>query len=420
LIFNGIRINPLFRENFKVSLQSVRTNIVRAVITILIIAFGIMALVGILTGIESIKKTINDQFTFLGANTFSIESRGMHIRIGSQHDRTKNYPYISNKQAEEFKQEFKFPATIAISTLASRSATVKYKSKKTNPTTPVFGADENYLLTAGYEIDQGRNFIPQDIEQNRNYVLIGSQLNSLLSKDNENLLDKEITIGNAHYRVIGILKEKGNSLGIPLDQLCILPYTNVRQIFTMPKMNFTINLMPFDPQNIETAMGEAEGVFRQVRNLAVTDESDFNINRSDKLVSILLNSIKYITIAATLIGVITLFGAAIGLMNIMLVSVTERTGEIGIRKALGAKPGTIKQQFLFEAVVIGQIGGLVGVILGILIGNLVSLFTRTSFIVPWGWMMLGVFLCFLVGIASGYIPALKAARLDPIESLRYE
>ncbi|MDP4209169.1 MAG: ABC transporter permease [Bacteroidota bacterium] len=413
-----LRINPLIRENLRISLRSVRSNMVRSVITIMIIAFGIMALVGILTAIESIKKSFNENFSILGANTFSIDSRGMRIHVGNKRYRTKNFSYISYKQAEDFKQEFKFPAIVSISTFASGSATVKYLDKKSNPNIRVIGGDENYLQTAGLEIDKGRNFTAQEIEQNRNFVLVGSRMPMTLANGN-NLIDQEIIIGNARYKVIGILKEKGSSIGMG-DQVCILPYTNVRQNFTRPSMNFSISVMPEQPQLMDAALGEAEGLFRQIRNLAVTDESDFNLNRSDTLINILLENIKYVTIAATLIGIITLFGAAIGLMNIMLVSVTERTSEIGIRKALGAKAQTIKQQFLFEAVVIGQLGGFVGIFLGILIGNIISLITKVSFVVPWGWILLGVSLCFGVGLLSGYIPAVKAARLDPIEALRYE
>ena len=185
-------------------------------------------------------------------------------------------------------------------------------------------------------------------------------------------------------------------------------------------MNFNITVMPINPVNLDVMAGEAEGVFRIVRNLNARDESDFNVSKSDSILNMLLKNIRYVTLAATLIGIVTLFGAAVGLMNIMLVSVTERTREIGVRKAIGAKPSTIKYQFLFESIMIGQFGGIFGIILGIMIGNVVSSMLRSRFVVPWFWVISGIMVCFLVGIVSGYAPAVKAANIDPIEALRYE
>jgi putative ABC transport system permease protein len=178
--------------------------------------------------------------------------------------------------------------------------------------------------------------------------------------------------------------------------------------------------MPVKAVNLDVMTGEAEGIFRIVRNLNPRDESDFNISKSDNIVNLLLKNIRYVTLAATIIGIVTLFGAAVGLMNIMLVSVTERTREIGVRKAIGAKPQTIKYQFLFESIMIGQMGGVFGIILGIMIGNAVSSMLRSSFVIPWIWVMTGIIVCFIVGVVSGYAPAVKAANIDPIEALRYE
>lgn len=415
-----MKSSALFRENIQIALKAIRTNLLRTILTVMIIAFGIMALVGILTAIDAIQGSLTEQFSLMGANTFTIESRSMNVQIGNEVYRKKNHAYISYRDAREFKERFAFPAEISIQTWASGAAIVKYKSYKSNPNTQVRGVDDGFLYTAGYEIGKGRNFMESDIEQNEPVVIIGSSIaNAAYGKD-VNPINKFLIVGNGRYRVIGVLKPRGQSMGFGSDRICLIPYTNVRQYFSRPNMNYQISVRTFDPRLMDMAVSEAEGIFRLVRNLDVTDESDFNITKSDQLSQMLLENLKYVTIAATIIGVITLMGAVIGLMNIMLVSVTERTKEIGTRKALGAKSVMIRRQFLYEAIVIGQIGGVVGIILGILIGNAVSLSIGSSFIIPWAWIILGVVLCLIVSLVSGYFPAMKASKLDPIIALRYE
>lgn len=415
-----MRKTTLFAENIRIALQSIRSNLLRTILTVLIIAVGITALVGILTAIDSIKTSITKEFTFMGANTFSISSRGMRIQVGNKRYRAKNHQYISYYQAKEFKEKYDFPATTAISVYATGTATIKYGSEKTNPNVSVRGINEDYLYNAGYEIEQGRGFGEHDITAGRNVVLVGSELINKLFKAGENPLEKIISIGSGKYKVVGTLKSKGSGFGGNSDLVCFIPYTNTRNYFSRPNMNFDIQVKVDQSELMDAAIGQAEATFRIVRGLDPLDETDFNIEKSDNLVNILLDNIKNITMVATIIGLITLFGAAVGLMNIMLVSVTERTKEIGVRKAVGAKGITVKQQFLVEAIVIGQIGGVLGIIFGILIGNLVSVLIGTSFIIPWLWIIVGVILCFFVGIISGYYPAQKASKLDPIESLRYE
>ena len=410
----------LFIENIKVAFAAVRSNTLRTVLTILIIALGIMALVGILTAIDSIKLKINDEFTMMGASTFTIGSRGMNFQIGNQRHRTINHQHITYRQAKDFIERFDFPATVSLSIRASGGATVKYLSKKTNPNISVRGVSMGYFETAGLELEKGRTFSAYEDENGWALAVIGKEVVDQLFEKNEDPLDKVISVGSGKYRVIGVIKSKGVAFGGGPDQAVILPVQNVATYFSRPNMDYTINIMPHNSLHLDYAASEAEGVFRIVRNLSASDESDFNIEKSDSLVKKLLENIKFVTIAATLIGIITLMGAAVGLVNIMLVAVSERTREIGTRKAIGAKSSTIKQQFLYEAIIICQLGGALGIVLGILVGNIISLTSQSPFIIPWFWIISGVIICFVVGIVSGYLPAVKASKLDPIEALRFE
>jgi putative ABC transport system permease protein len=409
----------IFRENLRIAMRAIRSNRVRAILTICIIAFGIMALVGILTAIDAIKSSLTNQFTMMGANSFTITSRGINIQIGNERYRAKNYSRISYREANEFKERFNEPALVSVSFNASGLSTVKYGSEETNPNVNLTGVDENYLSLSGYEVENGRNFSTDEILMTRRLVLIGSDVAMDLFPDEFDPVGKEITVAGLKLQVAGVLKRKGSGINNP-DLVCFMPVTTARQYFSRPNMNFNISVMPVNPVNLDILAGEAEAVFRIVRNLDARDESDFSVTKSDNIVNMLLKNIKYVTLAATLIGIVTLFGAAVGLMNIMLVSVTERTREIGVRKAIGAKTNTIKYQFLLESILIGQFGGLFGIILGILIGNAVSLALKSSFVVPWIWVTTGVIVCFIVGVVSGYAPAVKAANIDPIEALRYE
>ncbi len=409
----------LFQENLKIAWQAIQSNKLRTVLTISIIAFGIMALVGILTAIDAIKNSLNEQFATMGTNTFQITNRTMKVRIG-KHGRARYYENISYREAQKFKESFNFPAWVGIQMHATGRATIKYGSYKSNPNVTVIGADDDYLKCSGNTIGQGHFFTEKDLTGGSNVVIIGANVAEHTFGNKKNPINKVISIGNQKYRVVGVFKSKGNSITDRTDDQCLVPLLVARNNFYRSGISYTINVTPKNIALMDLAVSESEGQMRKVKKLKINEENNFQIDKSDNLANMLFENIKYVTISATIIGLITLLGAAVGLMNIILVSVTERTKEIGVRKAMGATQGAIKQQFLFEAIFIGQLGGIFGIILGIIIGNVVSIFTGTGFIIPWLWIFLGVFLCFVVGLVSGIMPAVKAAKLNPIIALHYE
>lgn len=410
----------LLSENIKISLESIKSHKLRSWLTIGIIAFGIMALVGILTSIDAVKFFLKDNFSMMGANTFTIRNRSLRVHVGGRAPKREYYTIITYDEALEFKEKFDYPASTSISIWGTGIATVKYGSEKSSPNIGVMGGDDNFVTNAGFEIEKGRNMSQAEMRDGRHVVIVGSEIVGILFKNKEDPVGKVISIGPGKYRIIGVLKEKGSSVGFSGDRRCIVPLNNVRSYFSRPNMNYSISVMSENPQRMESAIHEATGLLRIIRDVPVGEDDNFAIVKSDNIVEMLNDFLIEIRLGAIIIGIITLFGAVIGLMNIMLVSVAERTREIGVRKTVGATRKRIMYQFLVEAIVIGQLGGIFGIILGIVIGNAVSAMIGSDFIIPWEWIGMGVALCVIVALLSGILPAVKAAKLDPIESLRYE
>ncbi len=417
---------------FSLAFRTVRGNKLRTGITVAIIAFGIMALVGIITAIKAMNQKLTESFSTMGANGFVIRYKERNIRFGGhgpsmklskkgkKKEKTSNLDKrIQEEEADQFAKYYKFPGSVGISCIAGRNFTVFFETKKTTPNVFLFGADENYLDLNGFAMKAGRNFSRQEIQSASNVCLLGYDVaTNLFRLGAETAVNKIIRVNNIPYRVIGVLGSRGSSFGFSRDNIVITGYKNVRRYFGTN--SYTIGVMTEDVKQVENAMGEAEGVFRAVRKLATTEESNFVLERSNSIAEKAISVLGYLTAAVIVIGFITLIGSAIGLMNIMLVSVAERTKEVGLIKAIGGKSKSVRQQFLLESIIISVLGAIIGIILGIIVGNLFSIVLNTGFVVPWRWVIYGVVICSIVGLLAGLYPALKAGKLNPIDALRYE
>ncbi len=426
-----------FADIFSLAFRTIRGNRLRTGLTVAIIAFGIMALIGIITAIQAMNQKLTESFSTMGANGFTIRYKQRNIRFGQgggnnnsemkvtqkgqRKERTSNLDKkITIKQAELFVDSFQFPATIGIGISGGRNSIVSYETRKTSPNIFLLGGDENYLALNGFAVEVGRNFNRLDIQSGRNVCLLGYDVaNKLFKQGLQGSVNKIVRINSIPYRVLGVLESRGSSFGFSRDNVVLTSYTNMEKNFNSGG-SYNIAIQATDINQVPAAMGEAEGLFRSIRRLNTTEQSNFVLDRADSVAEKAMNSLGFLTISATVIGLITLIGAAIGLMNIMLVSVSERTREVGLIKAIGGKRKSVSRQFLLEAIIISILGAFFGIILGVAVGNLFSFVLKTGFVVPWNWVVYGIVICTGVGLAAGIYPARKAGKLNPIEALSYE
>lgn len=425
-----------YKDSLSLSWTNIKGNKLRSAITVVIIALGIFALILIITAIKAASNSLTSSFSTMGSNAFSIRFKERNINFGggrNQSTKTSKKAALKEKrsnmgipisydEARAFKERYSFPeAKVSIALRGPAGVVVNNDKRKTNPETNVYGGDENYLELNGYKIAYGRNFTPTEVESGRNVCMIGSSVASRLFPDNSaKAIDAIINVDHVPYRVIAVLEDKGSSAFFNTSKVVITSYNNIRRLFSTQNTSYNIAVKVPDIKLMDVATGEAKGTFRPIRKLEVKDENNFFIDKSDSIAESLLTNLGFLETGTIGIALITLIGAAIGLMNIMLVAVNERTKEIGLAKALGSTKKDIRSQFLFESVIISLMGALVGILSGILVGNLVALLLHTGFVVPWGWVIAGIFVCSFVGLAAGLYPAYKASKLDPIVALRYE
>ncbi len=405
-------------ENIREGLRSIKANLLRSILTAVIVTFGITALVGSLTAVEGIGVKLNESLASLGANTFDISSKWN--RGSSQGGvKEKTYKPLMLNEVQRFIDQYKVPSNISLSADLTGNAEVKHGSLKTNPNIRITGINDDYMFVKSLTFVQGRNFSTLEIQYGAKACVLGSKVYNAVFEPNEDPIGAMISFKGTQFRVIGILNEKGNMADGNYDNMVFVPVLVANQMASGRGLRYNVTVAISDPTQLEGAMGDATGLMRAIRRDQIGNPNSFDLDKSDTLAE--LNSLmSIITWVGLGIGFVTLLGSSIALMNIMLVSVTERTREVGVRKALGATPAKIRQQFIIEAIVVCLLGGIAGIILGVIAGNALSKLLSMAFVLPWLWITVGLVVCVAVGLLSGYYPANKASKLDPIDSLRFE
>ena len=413
------QIKSTIRESFRMAIESIRQNKLRSILTLLGISIGVFSVIGVMTAIRTLESSVSSQLDILGTNTFTInKSPVIRIHGPGGDKKIRKRKNITYAHYEEMKKRAVLPLRVSVID-ETGERNIRYKDKTLKKSAQVNGGDESALRSLNTYLADGRNFTPDDIRFARNVTILGPDVVDILFPF-EDPIRKVVKIKGIDYTVIGVTERKGQAFGQSQDYFVIIPISLYTQRFSNKRTSLRITFESKSAELYDKTMDEAIGLMRVVRQVPVGEENDFEVISNEDLMNTFAGFTGGIKLFAGSVSVIALLVAGIGIMNIMLVSVTERIKEIGIRKAIGATKRDILTQFLMEAIFLSQFGGVVGVILGIAGGNLVAILLKVPAVIPMDWAFYGMAVCSLIGIGFGIYPAWRAANLDPIESLRFE
>lgn len=409
----------VFTETISLSINTIKSNKLRAILTLAGITIGVFSIIAIMTLLDALQAGIEGGLSQLGSNTFQIQKfPAMNFGGPGAMAKYRNRPDITYEQGMKLIEKATVYKYISLEYWKG-SKTFKNERYSTNPNMSLLGGNLDFLPCNNYSVKDGRFFTENELNTSANVAVIGMEVvNKLYPK--ENPIGKRVMLDKNEFLIIGVLESKGESFGQNQDGLAIIPITRMQEIYGKSDHSINIAIQAPSKARYDECVENVTSVMRIIRQCKPGEESNFEIFSNDSLISTVNNFTKYFKYGAGFISFIALLAAGIGIMNIMLVSVTERTREIGIRKAIGAKSRNILNQFLVEAIILCQIGGIAGIILGIGAGNLLGLYLKTQVVIPYDWVVIGLVICTIVGVVFGVYPAYKAAKLNPIDALRYE
>lgn len=407
----------VFLEIVKLAIQTIRSNKLRSSLTLLGIVIGLFSIIAIMTALTALQSGIESGLSQLGSNTFQIQKFPALNFGGPQQRKYRNRPDITYEQGQRLINEATEYRYISLENW-KYNKTFKYGKYNTNPNMTIAGVNADFPPANDYTISNGRFFTDKEVESASEVTVIGVEIVDKLFP-NENPIGKRINLDGHEFLVIGVFESKGSSFGQSMDNFAAIPITKSLDIYGR-QTSINISIQSRDKSSYDATVENITAVFRVIRGLGPGEDNNFEIYSNESLISSVNNFTKYFKYGAVFISFIALLAAGIGIMNIMLVSVTERTKEIGIRKSIGAKNRNILTQFLTEAIILCQFGGLIGIILGVVSGNILGIYLKAKVVIPIDWIIIGVVVCTVVGVVFGTYPAYKAAKLNPIDALHYE